>query len=52
MNRTALVEHLISEHFVGADAPLLNDSLNDLADWHDLDHQFGIYKHVKKEVEK
>jgi len=49
---TALVEHLISEHFVGADAPLLNDSFDDLTAWHVLDHQFGIYKHVIKEVGK
>ena len=49
MTRDVLIEHLISEHFVGADAGLLDESLDDLTAWHAIDHQTGVYKHVIKE---
>jgi len=51
-NHNALIGHLIREHGVGADAPLLNDSFDDLTEWHAIDHQTGVYKHVIREVKQ
>jgi len=47
-DHNALIGHLMKEHFVPADAPLLSDSFEDLTAWHAIDHQTGVYKHVKE----